>query len=67
MNKIMKNERRKMRRWLNEHNCLSMACLERAYGLPLKCMDHFAAGRRDIPDRHLEAAKRALMHYGYKP
>lgn len=51
--------------WLKERPCLSLRCLEREAGLPLKTLDHYVSGRRELNEHHKEKLKPILNRYGW--
>ncbi len=55
-----------IRAWLKERTCLSLLCLEREAGLPVKTLDHFMARRRELNEQHWQKLEPVLSRYGWK-
>lgn len=55
-----------MKEWLKERPCLSLRCLERESGLPVKTLDHFVSGRRELNEQHKKKLKPVLERYGWE-
>lgn len=51
--------------WLKERPCLSLRCLEREAGLPVKTLDHYVSGRRELNEQHQQKLKPVLVRYGW--
>ncbi|MDE3744062.1 hypothetical protein [Maribacter polysaccharolyticus] len=56
-----------LRKWLLEHQCLSITCLEAKCGITKDTLRHFIKERRDLPGKHYDALERHLSEYGYTP
>lgn len=48
-------------------HCLSVKRLEEEADIPVKCLDHFLAGRRLLNIEHLDKLIPVLVDFGYKP
>ena len=54
-----------MKKWLKERPCLSLRCLEREADLPIKTLDHYVAGRRELNEANKKKLIPVLKKYGY--
>lgn len=55
-----------MKQWLKDRPCLSLRCLEKEAGLPVKTLSHFLNDRRELNKKHLEKLVPILTKYGFK-
>ena len=55
-----------MKGWLKNHQCLSLRCLEKQAGLPIKTLDHYVSGRRELNEDHIKKLEPVLKLYGFE-
>ena len=55
-----------MKQWLIKHPCLSLFCIEREAGIPVKTLSHFIKGRRELNQNHIDKLTPILKKYGYQ-
>lgn len=62
-----KKEANNIKSYFNERRlkCLSVKSIEEEAGLPLKTLDHFLAGRRELPGHAVEKLLPILRDFGY--
>lgn len=55
-----------MKEYIKELQNITIKSLEEQAGMPKKTLDHFVAGRRELPKKYIPALKKILKKYGYK-
>ena len=61
----MDYQQHQLLRWLREHPCLSISCLEIKAELPKDTLRHFVNERRAIPEKYFKKILNTVADYGY--